>query len=303
MISTPDFLFSSRVASTVVLSLALVGFAYAQVAGTPGPPLPVPDQAAVKQDAPLDPNLPTIFVVGDSTARNGANLGWGDHFAHYFDLTKVNVANRAIAGRSARSYMNEGAWDKVLAEMKAGDYVLLQWGHNDGGGPLTPDFKARGEGKGIGEESVDIAVPVPYKGGPYAGKATETVHTYGWYNRKYIADTRAKGATPMLLTVTVRNIWPKGADGQPHIERDMGYRDFDMQIAAAEKVPLIDMATIAADKFEMLGVQTTALLFPIDHTHTNPVGGEMNAASVVTALKNANAPVVQYLAPTVGPTR
>jgi rhamnogalacturonan acetylesterase len=303
MIAPISSSFLARTASSMILSFTLTGFAQAPVAGQPGPALPIPDQSNVRHDAPLDPNLPTIFVVGDSTARNGADLGWGDHFAHYFDTTRVNVANRAIAGRSARSYMNEGAWDRVLAELKPGDYVLLQWGHNDGGGPLTPDFKARGEGKGIGEESVDIPVAVPYKGGPYAGKTTETVHTYGWYNRKYIADARAKGAIPMLLTVTVRNIWPKGADGQPHIERDMGYRDFDFQIAAAEKVPLIDMATVAADKFEMLGVRTTALLFPIDHTHTSPVGAEMNAASVVTALKNANSPLVQYLAPVIGPTK
>jgi rhamnogalacturonan acetylesterase len=302
MIPTRSSSFSSRAAATV-LSLALAGFASAQVPGTPGPALPIPDQTNVQHDAALDPALPTIFIVGDSTARNGANLGWGDHFAHYFDTTKVNVANRAIAGRSARSYMNEGAWDKVLAELKPGDYVLLQWGHNDGGGPLTPTFNFRGEGKGVGEESVDIPIAKPYTIGPLAGKTTETVHTYGWYNRKYIADARAKGATPLLLTVTVRNIWPKGADGQPHIERDMGYRDFDMQIAASEKVPLIDMASVAADKFEMLGVQTTALLFPIDHTHTSPVGAEMNAASVVTALKNANAPLVQYLAPVIGPTK
>ena len=274
----------------------------APVAGTPGPTLPVPDQARVAQSVPLNPDLPTIFVVGDSTARNGADLGWGDHFAHYFDTTKVNVANRAIAGRSARSYMNEGAWDRVLAEMKAGDYVLLQWGHNDGGGPLTPQFRARGEGKGIGEESADIPITMPYKTGPLAGKTTETVYTYGWYNRKYIADTRAKGATPILLTVTVRDIWTPGADGKLHIERDMGYRDYDFQIAAAEHVSLADMATIAADKFEMLGPETTRILLPIDHTHTSAVGAEMNAASVVTALRNANAPLVQYLLPPKAPT-
>ena len=295
--------FSSCVVATAFLAFALSAFAQTPVAGTPGPALPVPDQSNVRRDAPLDPNLPTIFIVGDSTARNGADLGWGDHFAHYFDTMKVNVANRAIAGRSARSYMNEGAWDKVLAELKPGDYVLLQWGHNDGGGPLTPTFNARGEGKGVGEESVDIPITRPFTTGPLVGKTTETVHTYGWYNRKYIADTRAKGATPLLLTVTVRNIWPKGADGQPHIERDMGYRDYDMQIATAEHVPLVDMATVAADKFEMLGVQTTALLFPIDHTHTSAVGAEMNAASVAAALKNANSPLVQYLAPVIGPTR
>jgi rhamnogalacturonan acetylesterase len=294
-----------KLSAVALLGIGISGYAQAPapVAGQPGAPLPIPDQSNVQQNTPLNPALPTIFIVGDSTARNGANLGWGDHFAHYFDTTKVNIANRAIAGRSARSYLNEGAWDKVVAELKPGDYVMLQWGHNDGGGPLTPDFKARGEGKGVGEESVDIPVPMPYKGGPFAGKATETVHTYGWYNRKFIADVRAKGAIPMLLTVTVRNIWPKGPDGQPHMERDMGYRDFDMQIAASEKVPLIDMATVAVDKFEMLGIPTVALLFPIDHTHTSPVGAEMNAQSVVTALKNANSPLVQYLAPVIGPTK
>jgi lysophospholipase L1-like esterase len=293
--------FSYR-AAAAVLALGFAALASAQVAGTPGPTLPVPDQSNVRRDAPLDPNLPTIFIVGDSTARNGADLGWGDHFAHYFDTTKVNVANRAIAGRSARSYMNEGAWDRVLAELKPGDYVLLQWGHNDGGGPLTPDFRARGEGKGIGEESVDIPVTMPYKGGPYAGKTTETVHTYGWYNRRYIAETRVKGATPILLTVTVRDIWTPGPDGKLHIEHDMGYRDYDVQIAAADKVPLVDMAAVQADKFEMLGPDTTRLLFPIDHTHTSAVGAEMNAASMVTALKNASSPLVQYLAPEKAPT-
>ena len=103
MLPMTKFPFTFCAASAAVLSLALTGFASAQVAGTPGPPLPVPDQTNVRHDAPLNPNLPTIFIVGDSTARNGADLGWGDHFAHYFDTTKVNVANRAIAGRSARS--------------------------------------------------------------------------------------------------------------------------------------------------------------------------------------------------------
>jgi rhamnogalacturonan acetylesterase len=296
----PNFI--SRVAAALTLALASAGFAAAQVAGVPGPNLPVPEQTNVPQDAPLNPALPTVFIVGDSTARNKADLGWGDHLAHYFDTTKVNVANRAIAGRSARSYMNEGAWDHVLAEMKAGDYVLLQWGHNDGGPPLTPDFKARGEGKGIGEESADIVIAKPATVGPLAGKTTETVHTYGWYNRKYISDTRAKGATPMLLTVTIRDIWTPGPDGKLTIEHDMGYRDYDTQIATAEHVQLIDMAAVEANILEALGPDTTRLIFPIDHTHTSAVGAEMNASAVVTALRNANSPLVQYLAPPKAPT-
>lgn len=294
-------MFPHKTLAATSLALALLS-AGAQTPGTPGPNLPVPEQTNVPQNLPLNPSLPTIFVVGDSTARNKADLGWGDHFAHYFDTTRVNVANRAIAGRSARSYMNEGAWDNVLAELKPGDYVLLQWGHNDGGGPLTPDFKGRGEGKGVGDESAEVPIAMPYSRGPLAGKTTETIHTYGWYNRKYIADIRSKGANPILLTVTIRDIWSPGADGKLHIERDMGYRDFDILIAASEHVPLVDMATVAADKFEMLGPDTTRLLFPIDHTHTSAVGAEMNAASVVTALKNANSALVQLLAPPKAPT-
>jgi lysophospholipase L1-like esterase len=288
--------------SLIALSVAMALFPAAMAAQQPPAAPDVPPQLNLPQQAALDPKLPTLFVVGDSTARNNADLGWGDHFAHYFDTTKINVANRAIAGRSARTYMNEGSWDKVLAEMKPGDYVLLQWGHNDGDNPHGPDYKGRGEGKGTGDESTEIPIMMPYKAGPLVGKTTETVHTYGWYCRKYIADTRAKGATPILLTVTVRDIWTPGPDGKLHIERDMGYRDYDFQIAAAEKVPLADMAMVAADKFEMLGPDTTRMLFPIDHTHTSAVGAEMNAASVVTALKNANSPLAQYLAPEKAPT-
>ncbi len=77
------------------------------------PPAPVtPPQVNTPQDPPLDLKLPTLFIVGDSTARNGADLGWGDHLAHYFDTTKINVADRSRAGRSSRSYMVEGLWDK-----------------------------------------------------------------------------------------------------------------------------------------------------------------------------------------------
>ena len=98
----------------------------------PGAP-DTPPQVNVSQRAPLNPKLPTLLIVGDSTASNGPNLGWGDHLANYFDTAQINVANRAHAGRSSRSYIVEESWDKTLAEIKAGDYVMLQWGHNDGG--------------------------------------------------------------------------------------------------------------------------------------------------------------------------
>jgi len=258
-------------------------------------PLPIPVQSGVPKDARLNPKLPTLFIVGDSTARNGADLGWGDHFAHYFDTAKINIANRAVAGRSSRTYYNEGRWDAVVAEMKAGDFVLIQMGHNDGGsGPdaILKDPKARGSIKGLGDETAELTLAKPYTTGPLAGQATEIIHTYGWYIRKYIADTRAKGATPILLTVTVRNIWK---DGQ--IERDMGFRNFEMQLSEQQHVPLADMATLEADYLQNLGPEKTAALFPIDHTHTSPAGAELNAQWVVQSLKKIDSPTTAFLKP------
>jgi rhamnogalacturonan acetylesterase len=288
-------IFERRVTPLILLlTLLVTAPAFAQTPATPD----APPQTAAAQNAPLNPNLSTLFVVGDSTARNQTDLGWGDHFAHYFDTTKINIANRARAGRSSRSYYNEGLWDNVLNEMKPGDFVLIQMGHNDGG-TSTPetDTKARASIKGLGAETVQYPLPKPFTIGPLAGQTTETIHSYGWYIRKYIADTRAKKATPILLTVTIRNIWANDADGDVHIERDMGFRDYEYKLGASEGVPVIDMATVEADRLEALGPENTALLFPIDHTHTSAEGAERNAESVVIALRNAHSPLVSYLKP------
>jgi len=269
---------------TALLLLAVATVAYSQQASLQPPPTPV--QTSVAPSAPLNPDLPTVFVVGDSTARNQADLGWGDHFAHYFDTTRINVANRARAGRSSRTFITEGSWDRVLAEMKPGDFVLLQMGHNDGGNLDGP--KARGSLKGLGDETKDVTLPDGH---------TETVHTYGWYMRKYIADTRAKKATPILLSLTIRNIWKDGPDGKPRIERDMGYDAELKQLAAEEHIAYVDMATVEADRLEATGQEKTALLFPKDHTHTSAEGAELNAQSVAIALRKAHSPLAAYLKP------
>ena len=277
------------------LSVLLAATATAQI---PAPATPdAPPQTTVAPNAPLNPALPTLFIVGDSTARNQADLGWADHFAHYFDTTKINIANRAQAGRSSRSYYNEGLWAGVLAEIKPGDFVLIQMGHNDSGDDPANDAKARSSVNGIGDETEQFPLPKPFTTGPLAGQTTETVHTYGWYLRKYIADTRAKKATPILLTLTIRNIWVNDTDGNLHIERDMGFRDFEYQVAAEEQVPIVDMAAVEADRLDALGQEKTALLFPIDHTHTSAEGAERNAESVAIALRNAHSPLAAYLKP------
>src|SRR5215471_6497039 len=139
---------------------------------------------------------PTVWVVGDSTANNANLRGWGDPFASYFDQQKAHTVNRAHAGRSSRTFITEGLWEKVRTELKPGDTVLIQFGHNDGGPPDKD--RARGSLPGLGEESKEFTLP---------NGARETVYTFGHYMRKMIADTKAAGAQPVVLSLTVRNIW------------------------------------------------------------------------------------------------
>jgi lysophospholipase L1-like esterase len=87
---------------------------------------------------------PTLYVVGDSTARSDAPLrGWGSEIGAFFDPAKINVVNCAIGGRSTRTFITDGRWDKILAELKPGDFVLVQFGHNDSGDYKDPKAKGR----------------------------------------------------------------------------------------------------------------------------------------------------------------
>jgi rhamnogalacturonan acetylesterase len=223
---------------------------------------------------PLNPNLPTLFVVGDSTAANNNDpkaVGWGIPFATFFDPTKINVANRARGGRSSRTFVTEGLWDKVLAEMKPGDIVLLQFGHNDGG-PVNDTYRARGSVHGLGEETQEIDNLIT--------KKHEIIHTFGWYMRKMIADTKAKGATPVVLGLTVRDIWHAG-----RVERGPGdYTSLSSQVAREQQVSFLNLTSLIADRYEQLGPDKVKEFFPRDSTHTNAAGAALNASLVVAGL-------------------
>jgi lysophospholipase L1-like esterase len=224
--------------------------------------------------------LPTVFIAGDSTADNTERKGWGDPFSDYFDAAKVNVVNRARAGRSARTFLNEGLWDKIAADLKPGDYVLIQFGHNDGGMPDKPP--ARGDLPGIGPESKELTMP--------NGKA-EVVYTFGWYLRKFIADTKSRGAHPIVLSLTVRNIWKDGK-----VERGSGqFAQWSQDVAEAEKVPFVDQTNIIADAYEKLGGPQVKELFPVDHTHTSQAGADLNARLVLAGLKGIRSPLAAWV--------
>ena len=218
--------------------------------------------------------LPTLFIIGDSTVKNHAKglAGWGDAIAARFDKTKIVVVNNALGGRSSRTFLTEGLWDKTLAALKAGDFVLMQFGHNDGGSILT---SYRASLKGDGNETRDIT-------NPGTGKA-ETVHTYGWYMRRYIADTKARHAVPIVLSPVPRNIW---TDAHTVARANGDYGKWAQAAARSENVAFVDLNGIIAKHYEALGPdKVKAAYFPGDHTHTSPEGAQLNAACVVEGLR------------------
>ena len=257
-----------------LIIIAIASFVAAAFSAVPAPAQTQPGDAK-----------PTLYLVGDSTVKNGTKgqEGWGSQIDKYFDTSKINVVNRAIGGRSSRSFQAEGRWDKVLAELKPGDFVLIQFGHNDGTNPKN-DPKNRGSIRGTGDETVEVDVN---------GKK-ETVHSYGWYMRKYAADAKAKGAHPIILSLVPRNDWKDGKV----LRGSNSYAKWAKESAEAAKVPFIDLNELAARRYEELGEAKVKEFFPHEHTHTNAAGADVNAQCVVAGIRSLkDHPLAQYLAP------
>lgn len=265
-----------RLAPIVAVLAAALGVAQAQT--PPGAP-----PAPMREPAPkiANPQLPSIFIAGDSTAAvmPAPRCGWGVPFAAYFDPAKVNVVNCARGGRSSRTFITEGHWDELMALVKPGDIVLIQFGHNDGGSINRPPpgtrepLRARGSLPGLGDKSQAIDNAVTHK--------HEIVHTFGWYMRRMIEDVRKKGATPIVLGVTVRDNWRNGK-----VERGPGrYTEWSYEVAKQEGVGFVNLTSIIADEYEKMGQPAVKALFPLDSTHTGPAGAELNAKGVVGGLR------------------
>jgi rhamnogalacturonan acetylesterase len=233
---------------------------------------------------------PTLFIVGDSTVRNGTpgQQGWGDPLIKLFDSAKIKVENHAIGGRSSRTFQTEGRWDKILAAAKAGDFVLIQMGHNDGGA-VNDNSRARGSIRGIGEGTQEIDNLLT--------KKHEIVHTYGWYLRKYIADARAKGMTPILVSPIPHCPQKPVEKGTREASR---YVDWSEQVAQAEKCLFLDLNRLIMGRYAGLDpADIKAKYFTsADNTHTSPAGAEFNAAAVADGIRGLkDCPLANYLLP------
>lgn len=220
---------------------------------------------------------PVVFLIGDSTVKNGrgkgdgGQWGWGSFFDRFFDTSRISVENHALGGRSSRSFFTEGLWDKVLPGLKKEDYLFIQFGHNDGG-PLNTG-RARASLKGTGDEFETVIME--RNGGP------EEVFTYGHYLRLYIRQAKAVGAIPIVLSPTPGNRWTDGKANR----MTASYTQWAKEVAQQEGVEFIDLNDISADKLDKLGETQGRLLFK-DSVHTTEEGALINGESVIEGLKN-----------------
>lgn len=229
-------------------------------------------------DLPAPP--PHLHLVGDSTMANkpvdtpNPEHGWGQLLPQFFQDPSM-VVNHAVNGRSTKSFLDEGRWQQVVDALQPGDWVIIQFGHND---EKTEDPKRYAAPHGAYQENL----------------------------RRFVRDVRAKGANPVLATPTVRRSW----DGAGHLCDTHGeYPEAMREVATQEKVPLLELNTLTAALVAGHGVEGSKKLFlwiPAgayqrkpegwkDDTHFSAYGAERVAALAVQEMLRLQLPLVQWL--------
>jgi lysophospholipase L1-like esterase len=243
--------------------------------GTGAAPAGAPGNGKYSPPVPVHSTLPTVWIIGDSTVRNGTmgdngptgQWGWGAPIVAYFDLSKINVVNRAFGGTSSRSFYSGFFWQSIKPKIKRGDFVILQFGANDNGG--------KGALGGTGSESQNVV---------NNGKA-ELIHSFGWYLKAFVKDTREKGGTPIICSLTPRKGW--AADG--HFQRNnTTHVAWAAEVAKQTNTPFVDLYELIARKYESLGTEKVDTLYvpsPKENLHTGWDGAVVNAECVIAGLK------------------
>ncbi|KUI71878.1 Rhamnogalacturonan acetylesterase [Cytospora mali] len=228
---------------------------------------------------------PTIYTCGDSTmaklgANNGETDGWGQYLGNY---TTATVVNKAIAGRSARSYWEEGRFAAVTELLKEGDIVIIEFGHNDGGSPETND-NGRSDCPGTGEETCTSSAD------------GSTVYTFVYYIAEAAKAMVAKGASVVLSSQTPNNPWETGSFVYS-APRFVGYQKTTAALFSSG-VTFVDHFNAVDQMYKKLGDSVVTAYFPSDHTHTSPTAADMVAkafAQAIATKENGTTSLVDYI--------
>jgi lysophospholipase L1-like esterase len=221
----------------------------------------------------------TIFLAGDSTCaaklpEKRPETGWGEMLGQHFKDGKVMIENRAMNGRSTKTFISEGRWQAIVGELKKGDYVFIQFGHND-------------ESKDKGER---YTPPEDYRKNLI----------------RFIADVKSKGGHPVLLTPVMRRRFDK--DGKFY-DTHGEYPGIVRSVAAEQKVPLIDMHRGSETVIVKYGVEGSKQLFLHlkpgknpnypkgleDDTHFSPLGAEEMAKLAVDGIRKSKVRLRTFL--------
>lgn len=224
---------------------------------------------------------PTVYLVGDSTVAGG----WGKFIAQYFDTTKVSIQNKAVSGTSSRTFYTgifhdpivakKGMWKPLVAQLKRGDVVFIQFGHNDDS-PVNDTLRARGSLRGIGNDSILVQ--------NHFTKAAEVVHTYGWYLNRMVQEAKNKGATVVICSPVPKNIWKDGKIGRVSDT----YGKWSKEVAENKKALFLDLNNILADKYEKEGEDATNKYFIADRVHPTTEGAMAGSLVVIDYIRNSS---------------
>lgn len=222
---------------------------------------------------------PTLWLVGDSTmalhAASEGIQGWGVEIVQY--LQDITVVNSAVSGTSARSYARDGWFYNVIHQVKAGDYVIIEFGHNDGGGNVATSSTA----DLVGESLTDTQTVTLTNG------TAEVVYTYAYYVEGMIDQIVAKGATPIISSQTPDDPYEGSTTIIYEPSRFVGYA---LDAAAAKGVAYVDHFTAAVSLFSKYSAATVDAYYPLDqYLHTNTVGATQMAWAFLSGLKCSSA--------------
>ncbi|CAK7222989.1 hypothetical protein SCUCBS95973_005022 [Sporothrix curviconia] len=220
--------------------------------------------------------VPTVHLCGDSTmaSMTGAIQGWGQYLHYSFDPARFNVVNSATAGRSARSYTREGRFAAVLKDVQPGDWVVIEFGHNDGGG-LSKD-NGRSDCFGAGNETCATT---------YDGKS-ETVLTYPTYLKEAGSAFLAAGARLILSSPTPDDVWSDAGKYAWGPDRFSYYAMLAAQELGGTKAGayFVPHGAYAAQVMKALGADVVHKNYPQDHTHTSPFLADYMSGAFVLGL-------------------
>ena len=227
---------------------------------------------------------PMLFLAGDSTCNSGGGgglLGWGSVFADYM-TDAVTVENDAVAGLSSRTFYTGGQWARIRDRVQKGDFVIIQFGHND----MSPLGTGRARG------SVDGTSDEPQRVVMERDGSTQDVYSFGHYIRMMVRQAKMRGATPVVVSLTPQNRW----EGERKIERYADtYVAWSRQVAQEEGVPFVDLNEILSAEYEKMGRAKAQKDYFADGVHTREAGARLYAELLAKALKDQNTPLAKYV--------